>query len=146
MDQALWPCVGRRITKDLETGEVLADEDVIGMSDDELRRPLDKPRKLRVEFHSSTSSSWADVLDEEVSERFLLDPGDEQRNLVETLISLGADQGAAAQKVSDIYSPPRIIKMARMRPSLNIEGVRAFDLSTAHLGGGSWDFNKKGAS
>ena len=100
IDQALWPCVGRRITKDLETGEVLADEDVIGMSDDELRRPLDKPRKLRVEFYSSTSSSWADLLDEEVSDRFLLDPVDEQRNLVEMFISLGADQGAAARKVS----------------------------------------------
>ena len=93
MDQALWPCVGRRITKDLETGEVLADEDVVGMSEDELRRPLDKQRKLRVEFYSSTSSSWADLLDEDASERFLLDPVDEQRNLVETLISRGADQG-----------------------------------------------------
>ena len=49
----------------------------------------------------------------------------------------------AAQKVSEIYSPPRITKMAKMRPSLNIEGLRAFDLSTAHPGGGSWDFNKK---
>ena len=64
MDQALWSCVSRRVTKDLETGEVLADEDVAGMSDDELRRPLDKPRKLRVEFYSQTSSSWADQLDE----------------------------------------------------------------------------------
>ena len=27
-DQALWTCVARRITKDLKTGEVLADEDV----------------------------------------------------------------------------------------------------------------------
>ena len=27
-DQALWSCVARRITKDLETGEVLADENV----------------------------------------------------------------------------------------------------------------------
>ena len=68
MDQALWPCVGRRITKALETGEVIADEDVTGMSEDELRRPLDKPRKLRIEFYSSTSSSWAVLLDEEVGE------------------------------------------------------------------------------
>jgi hypothetical protein len=68
MDQALWPCVGRRITKDLETGEVIADEDVTEMSEDELRRPLDKPRKLRIEFYSSSSSSWADLLDEEVGE------------------------------------------------------------------------------
>jgi hypothetical protein len=135
--------VGRRITKDLETGEVIADEDVTEMSEDELRRPLDKPRKLRIEFYSSSSSSWADLLDEEVGERFLLDPVDEQRNLIETLIILGADQGVAAQKVSEIYSPPRITQMAKMRPSLNIEGLRAFDLSTAHPGGGSWDFNKK---
>ena len=119
---------------------------VIGMSDEELRRPLDNPTKLRVEFYPSTSSSWADLLDEEVSDRFLLDPVDEQRNLVKTLISLGADQGSAAQKVSEIYRPPRITKMAKIWPSLNIEGVRAFDLSTAHPGGGSWDFNKKGAS
>ena len=64
MDQALWPCVGRRITNDLETGEVIADEDVTRMREHELRRPLDKPRKLRVEFYSQTSSSWADQLDE----------------------------------------------------------------------------------
>jgi hypothetical protein len=31
-DQALWSCVARRITKDLETGEVLADEDVTQMT------------------------------------------------------------------------------------------------------------------
>ena len=49
-DQELWPCVGRRITKDLETGEVLADVDVVGMDDETIRRPLDKPRKLRPEF------------------------------------------------------------------------------------------------
>ena len=49
-DQALWPCVARRITKDLETGEVLADEDVTKITNDELHRALDKPRKLRVDF------------------------------------------------------------------------------------------------
>ena len=47
-DQGLWPCVARRITKDLETGEVLADENVTEMRNDELQRALDKPRKLRV--------------------------------------------------------------------------------------------------
>ena len=35
-DQALWSCVARRITKDLETGEVLADEDVTQMTKEEL--------------------------------------------------------------------------------------------------------------
>ena len=47
-DQNLWPCVARRITKDLETSEVLADEDVTQMTNEELHRTLDKPRKIRV--------------------------------------------------------------------------------------------------
>ena len=37
-DQSLWPCVARRITIDLETGEVLADEDVTQMTKEELHR------------------------------------------------------------------------------------------------------------
>ena len=37
-DQALWSCVARRITKDLETGEVLADDDVTQMTNEELHR------------------------------------------------------------------------------------------------------------
>ena len=37
-DQGLWPCVARRITKDLETSEVLADEDVTQMTNEELHR------------------------------------------------------------------------------------------------------------
>ena len=37
-DQALWPCVARRITKALEIGEVLADEDVTQMTKEELHR------------------------------------------------------------------------------------------------------------
>ena len=45
-DQALWPCVARRITKHLETGEILADEDVTQMIKEELHRTLDKPRKM----------------------------------------------------------------------------------------------------
>ncbi len=44
-DQALWSCVPRRITKDLETGEVLADEDVTHMTKEELHRTLLRPRK-----------------------------------------------------------------------------------------------------
>ena len=51
-DQALWPCVARRITKYLETGEVLGDEDVTQMTKEELHRTLDKPRKIRVEFNA----------------------------------------------------------------------------------------------
>ena len=128
------------MTRDLKDGEVLADEEVTGMSDDEFRRPLDIPRKLRVklrvEFYSQTNSSWADQLDEGLGDICLLDPVDEQRNLIETLISLGVDQGAAVQMVSEINSLPRITKMAPRRPSLNVEGVRASDLCRAHPGGG----------
>ena len=40
-DRGLWPCVARRITKDLETGEVIADEDVTQMINEELHRALD---------------------------------------------------------------------------------------------------------
>ena len=43
-DQSSRSCVARRITKDLETGEVLADEDVTEMTKDKLHRTLDTPR------------------------------------------------------------------------------------------------------
>ena len=59
-DQALWSCVARRITKDLETGEILADEDVTQMTKDELHRTLDKPRKIRVEFYAHLNDSDAE--------------------------------------------------------------------------------------
>ena len=73
----MWPCVERRITKDLETGEVIADEHVEHMDQKEIHRLLDRPRKLRVEFYARTTGSWADLLDEEIGERKLLDPVDE---------------------------------------------------------------------
>ena len=47
------------------------------------------------------------------------------------------------KKVIEVYSPPRVTKAARQRPDLNIEGLRALDLSTKHPGGGNWDFNIK---
>ena len=64
-DQGLWPCVARRITKDLETGEVLADENVTDMINDELHRALDKPRKLRVDFYAHVDDHDADQVKEE---------------------------------------------------------------------------------
>ena len=83
------------------------------------------------------------MLDEETGERDLPDPVDEQRNVLETLLSLGVDQGEAMQKVIELYSPPRVVDTAQRRPSLNVKGLRAFDLSTPHPGGGYWDFNIK---
>ena len=97
-DQALWPCVARRITQDLETSEVLADEDVTQMTSEELHRTLDKPRKIRVEFYAHKNcdeSSGSEEREEECAPRKLLDEVDEQRSLIETLLSLGVDQGAA---------------------------------------------------
>ena len=143
-DQAIWPCVARRITKDLETGEVLADENVTKMTNNELHRTLDKPRKLRVDFYAHLEDYGEDQSeDEECESRNLLDPVDEQRSLVETLMSLGVDQGAATKKVSELYSPPRVTREAQRRPALGISGIRAFDLSTTHPEGGSWNFNLK---
>ena len=120
-DQALWPCVARRITKDLETGEVLADEDVTKMTNDEPHRTLDKPRKLRIDFYAHSEDYGVDQSEEEECEsRNLLDPVDEHRSLIETLMNLGVDQGAATKKVSELYSPPRVTREARRRPALGI--------------------------
>ena len=63
-DQALWSCVARRITKDLETSEVLADENVTHMTKEELHRTLDRPRKIRVEFYAHLNSDEADRSEE----------------------------------------------------------------------------------
>ena len=83
------------------------------MDPKELHRLLDRPRKLRVEFYARTTGSWADLLDEETGERKLLDPVDEQRNVLETLLSLGVDQGEAMQKVTELHSPPRVVDTAQ---------------------------------
>ena len=40
--------------------------------------------------------------EEECDPRNLLDPVDEHRSLIETLISLGVEQGAATKKVSEL--------------------------------------------
>ena len=62
---------------------------------------------------------------------------------METLISMGVEQGAANKKVSEIYSPPRITLEAQRRPALGNSGLKAFDLSTPHPKGGSWHLNLK---
>ena len=133
----------KRITKDLDTGEVLADDDVTQMTKAELHRTLDKPRRIRVEFNAHLGDNQADESEDECAPRKLLDTVDEQRSLIETLLSLGADHGAAIKKVSEIYSPPRITLEAQRRPALGISGLKAFDLSTAHPNGGCWNFNLK---
>ena len=81
--------------------------------------------------------------DNEAPPRSLLDTVNDHRSLLETLISLGADQCEALKNVSEVYSPPRVTKTAARRPDLNAKGLRAFDLSTSHPGGGNWDFNIK---
>ena len=53
--------------------------------------------------------------EEEIEERRLLDPVDEPRSLMETLMSLGVAQDVAALKVSEIYSPLRVTATARFR-------------------------------
>ena len=63
-DQALWPCRARRITKGLETGEVLADENVTRMTNDELHRTLDKPRNLRLDFYAHLEDYGVDQSEE----------------------------------------------------------------------------------
>ena len=82
----------------METGEVQADEDVTQMINEELHRTLDKPRIIRVEFYAHLNDDEADRSEEEEEEcapRKLLDTVDEQRSLIDTLLSLGVDQGAA---------------------------------------------------
>ena len=64
-DKHLWPCVARRITKDLETSEVLADEDVTQMTNEELHRTLDKPRNIRVEFYAHKNCDESSGSEEE---------------------------------------------------------------------------------
>ena len=64
----------------METGEVLADEDVTQMTKEELHRTLDKPRKIRVEFYAHLDDNKADGSEEEeCAPRRLLDAVDEQR-------------------------------------------------------------------
>ena len=48
--QHLWPKVQRRVTRDLDTGEVISDEVITGLSLKELYRALDRPRRLHVQF------------------------------------------------------------------------------------------------
>ncbi len=87
----------------METGEVLADEDVTQLTKGELHRTLDKPRKIRVEFYAHLNDSDAEKSEEEECDpRYLLDPVDEQRSIMETLISMGVEQGASNKNVSDI--------------------------------------------
>ena len=78
-DQSLWPCAARRITTYLETGEVLADDDVTQMSDEELHRALDRPRRIRVDFYAHSNNDDSDKSEEdECDPRKLLDRVDEQ--------------------------------------------------------------------
>ena len=78
--------------------------------------------------------------------RKIVDPVDDQRHLIETLISLGVEQGVALKKVIEVYSPPRVTKAARQRADLNIEGPIALDLSTSHPGRRKLGFQHQGSS
>ena len=50
-DASLWPQVYRRTTYDRDTRELLADEDPREISNAELYRALEVPRRLEVVFH-----------------------------------------------------------------------------------------------
>ena len=50
-DRGGWKYVYRRLTYDRDTGELLSDESVEGLTNAQLYRELDQPRRLRVEFH-----------------------------------------------------------------------------------------------
>ena len=79
------------------------------MTNNELHRALDKPRKIRVDSYAHLNDYDADRSEEEECAPIkLLDTVDEQRSLTETLLSLGVDQGAAMKTLSEIYSPPRV--------------------------------------
>ena len=69
---------------------------------------------------------------DEAEPRRLLDPVDDKRNLIETLISPGVDQDEAVKKVPEVYSPPRVTMAALCRPDLNIKGPRAVELTINH--------------
>ena len=50
-DRDRWRYVYRRVTYDRDTGTCLSDESVEGLTNAQLYRELDQPRRLRVEFH-----------------------------------------------------------------------------------------------
>ena len=50
-EEEVWQYVRRRITHDLDTDDFISDDQVVGMSNADLCRALDKPRRLRIEFH-----------------------------------------------------------------------------------------------
>ncbi len=49
-DFVLWKHVCRRVTWGRDAGEELADDNLFDMGKGDLRRALDKPRRLRAEF------------------------------------------------------------------------------------------------
>ena len=99
---------------------------------------------MRVDFYAHLENYGVGQSEEgECDSRNLLDPVDEHRSLIETLMNLGVDQGAATKKVSELYSPLRVTRESQRRPALGISGLRAFDLSFTHPERGSWKFNLK---
>ena len=52
-DRGRWKYVHRRVTYDRDTGELLSDESVEGLTNAQLFRKLDQLRRLRVEFYFS---------------------------------------------------------------------------------------------
>ena len=64
--------------------------------------------------------------------RTLLDPVDDQRHLIGTLISLGMENSMVVKKVVEVYSPPRVTKAARQkaRPQhRRVDSIRSVDKS-----------------
>ena len=65
-DRDHWQHVLRRVTYDRDTKELLADEHVQGMSTVQLYRALDRPRRLRVEFHHNNKDTSGGVTSDAV--------------------------------------------------------------------------------
>ena len=103
--------------------------------------PLGKVLHHGFEGNRVLGEDHISTAEEELEETHLLGEVSDQRALLEILLSLGVDQDVAAIKVSELYSPPRITKAAHVRPDLGTKGLKAFDLSSPHPGGGHWEIS-----
>ena len=62
-------------------------------------------------------------------------------NIYEVLLVQGASKGVAKQKVTELFSPPRVTEEMRRVPNLMFEGGETYDLFQ-DKNGKAWDFRK----
>ena len=62
-------------------------------------------------------------------------------NICEVLLVQGASKGVAKQKVTELFSPPRVTEEMRRVPNLMFEGGETYDLFQ-DKNGKAWDFRK----